>query len=83
MFRSSLQLLSVTFLILRKILREMIRNIFMYCTVPVILVRFGLHLNVLDRFLKNIRISNFMKIRQVGYKLFHADGRTDGQTWLS
>ena len=25
------------------------------------------------------RYSNFMKIRQVGAELFHADGRTDGQ----
>jgi len=28
-------------------------------------------------FRKNIQISNFMKIRPVGAKLFHADGRTD------
>jgi len=31
------------------------------------------------RFLKNARISNFMKIRPVGAKLFHADR----QTWWS
>ena len=38
----------------------------------------------LDRFSKNTEISNFMKIRLVEAKLFHAGGpasvRTDGQT---
>ena len=34
----------------------------------------------LDRLSKNPDISNFMKIRPVGADLFHADGRTDGQT---
>ena len=34
--------------------------------------------NFLDKFSKkNIQISNFVKIRQVGTELFHADGRTD------
>jgi hypothetical protein len=67
--------LSVIFLILRKNLRQMIRNVF--TTAPVILVRFRLYLAVLDRFWKNTRISNFMKIRRVGAELFHADGQTD------
>ena len=31
-------------------------------------------------FSKNMQISNFIKIRQVGADLFHADGQTDGQT---
>ena len=31
----------------------------------------------LNRFLKNIQISNFMKILSVGAELFHADRRTD------
>ena len=34
-------------------------------------------LNCLDGFPKNIRTSNFMKIRPVGAELFHVDGRTD------
>ena len=44
--------------------------------------------NFLDSFSKNIEISHFMKIRQVGADLFHEDrltggrmdGRTDGRT---
>ena len=30
----------------------------------------------LDKFCKNIQISNFVKIRPVGAELFHADGQT-------
>jgi len=30
--------------------------------------------------LKNNQVLNFVKIHPVGAKLFHADGRTDGQT---
>jgi len=36
-----------------------------------------------QQFSKNIPISNFMKIRSLGAELFHADRRTDGQTWRS
>jgi hypothetical protein len=36
-----------------------------------------LNLNYLDRFSKNTKIQNFMKIRPFGAKLFHADGQTD------
>jgi len=32
---------------------------------------------------KNNQISSLTKIRPVGAELFHADGRTDGQTWQS
>jgi len=34
-------------------------------------------LNFLDRFSKNIRISNFIKIRPLGAELFGADGQKD------
>jgi hypothetical protein len=34
-------------------------------------------------FEKNTQLSNFMKIRQVGTQLFHADGRKDGQTEMT
>jgi len=41
-------------------------------------------LDCLDRFSKNIQISNFMKICPLVNELFHADewtdGRTDGET---
>jgi hypothetical protein len=37
-------------------------------------------LEFLDRFSKNPQIPNFIKIRLVGAELFHAGGRTDGQT---
>ena len=41
--------------------------------VHVILVRFLLNFNFLDRFSKNNPISNFKKTRTVGAELFHAD----------
>jgi len=50
------------------------------CKVPVILGRFQLKLNFLDRFSEITPMSNFVKIRPVGAELFHADGRTDVQT---
>ena len=34
-------------------------------------------LALLDRFSKNIQISNFIKIRPVGAQLYHTDERTD------
>jgi hypothetical protein len=37
-------------------------------------------LDFLDIFTKNPEISNFTKIRPVGGKLIHADGRTDRET---
>ena len=37
-------------------------------------------LDFLNRFFKNHKVSNFMKIHPVGAKLFHADRRTDRQT---
>jgi hypothetical protein len=33
----------------------------------------------LDRFSKNALVSNFIKIRPLGAKLFHADGRMEGR----
>ena len=40
----------------------------------------GLNLNFLRRFSKNIKKSNLVKIRPLREELFHAEGRTDGQT---
>jgi len=50
------------------------------CQVSVIIDIFLSKFNLLERFFKNTEISNFMKIRPVGARLFHADGRTDRQT---
>jgi len=44
---------------------------------PLFLLDFNETLNFLDRFSKNIQVSNFMKIRRVGAELFM---RTDGHT---
>jgi hypothetical protein len=51
------------------------------CKVPFILARFQLNLNVLYRLKKKTEILNFGKIRPVVAKLFHADRRTDSQTY--
>jgi hypothetical protein len=48
--------------------------------VPVNLVFFYKTLIFLTDLRKTTQISNFMKILPVGDELFHADGRTDGQT---
>ena len=73
-FLLSVQLLSETFLILRRSERDMIKNMHCpSCKVPVILVR---TLNFLDRFSKNAQISNLMKIRPLGAESFHTDRRT-------
>ena len=59
----------------------MVNNVYWSsCKVPVILARFQLKFNFLDRFSESTPMSNFMKIRPLGAELLHADGRTDGQT---
>ena len=47
--------------------------------ISLFLVKFYLNLNFLDRFSKNLQLSNFMKIRPVGSELL----RADGQIWRS
>ena len=48
------------------------------CKVLVILVRFKLTSNFLNRFSKkNTQILNFMKIRPVGAEMFRGDGQTE------
>ena len=47
--------------------------------VPVFLGRSESHLNILDRFSRSVHVPNFIKIRPVGYELFHADGRKGKQ----
>jgi hypothetical protein len=68
-FWFSLKILSKTFLILGRIERDIIVNVYgSSCEVPV---------HFLDRFSKNTQILDFMKIRLVGAELFHEDERTD------
>jgi hypothetical protein len=76
-FWFSLHLLSELFFILRRIKRDTCTHAL--CKALIILERFQWNLNFLDRGSKNTQISNFMKIRQVGAELFHADRQTDGQ----
>jgi hypothetical protein len=62
-----------TFLILRRIQRDIINLHRSSCEVPVILVRFGRNFNSVDKFSENTQKLNFMKIRPVGAELFHAE----------
>ena len=75
-FWFSLLLLSQTFLIIRRILRDMIiahRS----SRVSVILVMFSLNLNFFWKISKNTQITDFIKILLVEAELFHADNETD------
>jgi hypothetical protein len=55
----------------------MIKNLYWSSyKVPDILVTFYWNLDFLDRYLKNTRIPNFMKIRPVSAELFQANTRT-------
>jgi hypothetical protein len=47
---------------------------------PEILVGFQLNLTFLEIFSNNTQVHNVMNIRPVGAELFHAVGRTDGET---
>ena len=74
-----LQLLSETVLILRRTERDMIKNAYLSSlNVPVVIASFKLNSKFLDRILKNVKISNCIKISPLGAELYHADGRTDG-----
>jgi hypothetical protein len=66
-------------LILRRIQRSTMINVHRSsCQAPVILIRFYLNLNFLDRFSKNTQLANFLKIRPVGTELFRAGGEGGG-----
>ena len=79
MYVLSLQILSKTFLIQRRIWRDIVINVkTSSCKVPVIFVGFSRKLNYLDRFSKKSQILNFINIRPVGAELFYADRGKDG-----
>jgi hypothetical protein len=75
-FWFSLQMLSETFLILRKIERDIILKVLRSsCKTPTFLVRFERKLNFLHRFSKNVQIIKFHENPyRVGGGKFHADG---------
>jgi hypothetical protein len=81
----SLQLLSGTFRILRRIKWDVIQNVYWSsCKVPVILDRVYLNLNFLGSFSKNNRMSNLMKIRPAGSSCFmRTDGRDEANSHFS
>ena len=65
-FGISVQLVSKILLSLRRIERDVIKNVCRTsCKVSVIIVRFQLMLNFLDKVSKITEIQNFMKIRPV------------------
>jgi len=77
-FLFRLQISPETFLILRRIERDMIKNIHWSSSkVHINLVTLQWKLNFLNRFSKNTQILNFVEIRPVGAESFQADGRTD------
>ena len=77
-FWFSLQLLSETFLILRRTERDMIKNEYLSSSkVPLLFLSdFDETWNFSTDFRKHSK-SKLMEIRRVGAELFHADGRTD------
>jgi hypothetical protein len=77
-FRFSLQLLSETFLIIRRIQRDITINVHRCsCKVPLLLSNFNeTWIFSTDFRKKNPQISNFMKIRPVTAELFHGYRRT-------
>jgi len=77
-FWFSPQLLSETFLILRRNARDMIKHVcWLSCKVPAVLSRLKKKLIFSRDYRQNNQISNLMKICSVGAKLFHGDRRTD------
>jgi hypothetical protein len=71
--------LSETFLVLRRIRRDIIINVHSSSSkVPAFLVGFLLNLDFLYRYSKNSQMSNLMKIRPVGAEFLQADRETDG-----
>ena len=71
-------------LILRRSERDRLKMyIGLHVKYPLFLSDFNDTWIFLDKFSKNPQTSNFMKIRPVIAESFHADERTDGQTYRS
>ena len=74
------KLLSETFLILRRLQRNIINpHPSSSCQVSAFLVKFERNLNFLYVFSKHTQMSNFMTTRPVGAEFFHADRQRDNQ----
>jgi len=70
--------LFVTFLILRRTEGDGIKTVYWSaCEILVIPVKFKWNISFLDRFSKNIQMSNMMKIRSVAAEFFYADGHDE------
>jgi hypothetical protein len=83
-FWFSLQLLFETYLFLRRIQRDIVINVkTSSCKVPFVLVGFQWNSNLLDRFFGKAKISDSIKFSPVGAEMFHADGRTDTQIFMT
>ena len=81
MFRYYLQLLSETFLILRRTESDMITNAHRPWYNHTLLLSYFSDTGIFSTdSRKNTCISNLMEIRPVGAELFHVDGQTDTQT---
>jgi hypothetical protein len=78
MFWFSLQLLSETFLIVRRTEGDMIKHVYWSSTSYSCQV-FN-ETRFVNGFSKNTQLSNFIKIRPAGAELSHAGGWTDRQT---
>ena len=77
-FSFSPQSLPETFIILRRIQRDMITNVYRSsCKVAVIVVRFELNLNFLDTFSEYLRVRNSMNIGPGVTEFYRARRRTD------
>jgi len=77
-FSFALQLLSEPFLIIRRMGRDMIKNIYWYsCKVPAIFIRFEETLIFPTDFRKTLKYQHFIKTSPLGDELLNAFGRTD------
>jgi hypothetical protein len=65
---------------MRRTDRDIIENLCSSCKVPVFLVIFSQNLKFLTGVSKSTQISNFITIRPVAAKTFHADGHNEANS---